>query len=77
MGLVDKIEIELTVQIGEAEMPLKHVLNTGRGAVISLGGDERQSLNILANGRKIAEGKVVLMGDQVRVRVGKSDASAA
>lgn len=69
MAALDKIEIELTVLIGEAELPLSRLLRMGRGAFIPLGGDERKPLEILANGQKIAEGRVVLQGDEVRVQL--------
>lgn len=69
MAPTNKIEIELTVLIGEAELPLKRLLRMGRGAFIPLGGDERKSLEILANGRKIADGRAVLDGDRVAVRL--------
>ena len=69
MSPIDKIEIELTVRIGEAELPLKRLLGMSRGAFIPLGGDERKSLDILANGRKIALGTVILKGDRVAVRL--------
>lgn len=77
MAPVNKIEIELTVLIGEAELPLKRLLRMGRGAFISLGGDERKSLEILANGRKIADGRVVLNGDRIAVRLAGGGRAAA
>lgn len=77
MAPVNKIEIELTVLIGEAELPLKRLLRMGRGALIPLGGDERKSLEILANGRKIANGRVVLNGDKVAIRLCDSSRAAA
>lgn len=69
MASTDKISIELTVLIGEAELPLKRLLRMGRGAFIPLGGDERKPVEILANGRKVAEGRVVLRGEGVAVRI--------
>ncbi len=77
MSSVDEIEIELTVQIGEAELPLKRLLRMGRGAFIPLGGDERKRLDVLANGRKIARGHVVLNGDEVTVQIDGRTSEAA
>ncbi len=77
MASTDKISIELTVLIGEAELPLKRLLRMGRGAFIPLGGDERKPLEILANGRKIAEGRVFLKGESVAVRVSGAARQAA
>lgn len=77
MPAIDKIEIELTICIGRAKMPLNHFLALGRGAFIPLGGDERKPLDVLANGRKIAEGKVELNGDIVRIRLDKRNNDTA
>ena len=69
MSAVDSIEIELTIQIGEAVLPLGRLLKMPRGAVIPLGRDERKPLEILANGRKIACGRVVLDGENITVAI--------
>ncbi|MFQ5562402.1 MAG: FliM/FliN family flagellar motor switch protein [Parvularculaceae bacterium] len=73
MAPLDKIEVELTVLVGEAEMPLQRLLRLSRGAVIKLGGDERRPLTILANGRPIAEGRVSLRGEKVAVEITGDD----
>ena len=77
MASIDNIEIELTVLIGEARLPLKRLLRMGRGAFIPLGGDERKPLEIRANGRKIADGRVVLRGDDVAIQVDRLGNEAA
>ncbi len=69
MTPIDEIEIELTVLVGETALPLNRLLRMGRGGFIPLGRDERKPLSILANGRKIAEGRVILNGEKVAVRV--------
>lgn len=69
MAPLDKIEVDLTVLVGEAEMPLQRLLRLGRGAVIPLGGDERRPLIILANGRPVAMGRVALRGEQVAIEI--------
>jgi len=77
MAQIDRVMIELTVLIGEAELPLQRLLRMGRGAVIPLGGDEGKPLEILANGRRIAYGRVVLDGDNVQVELSGSVCAAA
>lgn len=63
------IEVELMVRIGSAEMPLARLLHLSRGAVIPLGGDPGEPLDILANGRPVAKGRVQLDGERVTVAV--------
>ena len=76
MAGIDNIEVEVTILVGEAEMTLRQLMRKGRGAIIPLGGDDRKSLEILANGRKIAEGKAILRSDEVAVEViGDADAA--
>lgn len=69
MAAVEQVEIELSVVVGAAELPLAAALALGRGAVIALGRDASEPVAILANGRKIADGKVRLKGDRVVVVV--------
>ena len=69
MASIANIEVELTVVVGSAKMPLQRLLSLGRGAVIPLGGDGSQPLTILANGLPVGEGRVLLDGEKVNVEV--------
>lgn len=69
MAKIDDIGIEMTILIGQAEMPLADVLKLGRGAVIPLGRDASEPLDILANNHRIATGNVRLDGENVKVEV--------
>lgn len=69
MAAVEQVDVELTIEVGAAEMPLSAALALGRGAIVPLGRDAKRPLSILANGRKIANGKVRLFGDKIAVEV--------
>ena len=69
MSSIGAIDVELTIVVGSAKMPLHQLLSLGRGAVIPLGGDAAQPLRILANGLSVAEGAVLLDGERVKVAV--------
>ena len=69
MSAVEQVDVELTVVVGSAELPLAAALALGRGAVIPLGRDAMKPVSITANGRKIADGKVRLLGDRIAVEV--------
>lgn len=71
MGAVERIDVELTIEVGSAEMPLAAAMALGRGAIVPLGRDAAQPISITANGRKIAEGKVKLIGDRIAVEVAR------
>jgi flagellar motor switch protein FliN/FliY len=70
MPSIDKIEVELTVLVGGAEMALQRLLSLTRGAVIPLDADPGAPLAILANGAPFAEGRVQLNGEKVGIVLG-------
>ncbi len=69
MAAVEQIDVEMTIVVGAAEMPLAAAMALGRGAVIPLGRDAGKPVSIVANGRKIADGKVKIVGDRIAVVV--------
>ena len=77
MAPIDNVKIELSVVIGECEMPLKRLLQMSRGAFIPLGGDARKELEVRANAHKIGAGRVVLDGDAVTVEFISKPGAAA
>ena len=50
-------------------MPIHQLLKMGRGAVIELDAKESEPVTILANGRPIARGEIILSGDRIAVSV--------
>jgi len=58
MNTLDTIEVDITVELGSATMPIHHLLRMGRGAVIELDTTESDPLRIYANNTLIARGEV-------------------
>ena len=58
MNTLDQIEVELSVELGAAVMPIHHLLRMGRGAVIELDTTEHDPLRIYANKKLVAQGEV-------------------
>ncbi len=69
MNTLDNIEVDITVELGAAIMPIHHLLRMGRGAVIELDASENDPLNIYANNTLIAHGEVSVDDGQLRVLV--------
>lgn len=69
MGQLAKVEVEITVVIGRSKLPMQRLLRMGRGAVIPLDASPDDAVWILANGRPIARGEIVMDGEMVSVRV--------
>ncbi len=69
MESINTVPIELTVVLGDATMPIHHLLKMGRGAVIELNTLENEEVQILANNTPIAKGSVIVQGDRIAVSI--------
>lgn len=69
MNTLDNIEVDITVELGAALMPIHHLLRMGRGAVIELDATEHDPLKIYANNTLIAKGEINVEEGQLRVFV--------
>ena len=69
MSGLDKLDVDLSVILGKASMPLGRFLKLGRGSVIALDTGERDRVDICANGHLIAQGEVAVAGGRISVEV--------
>ena len=69
MNTLDQIEVDITVELGSAIMPIHHLLRMGRGAIIELNATEHDPLNIYANNTLIAHGEVKVDDGRLSVEV--------
>lgn len=69
LDLVLDVRLSLTVQLGEAEMPIKQVLELTRGSVIELDRVAGEPVDLYANGKLIARGEVVVIEDNFGLRI--------
>lgn len=65
----DHINIDISVQLGSAMVPIHQLLRMGRGAVIGLETRDSEEVEILANNVPVALGAVVLRGDRIGIEV--------
>ena len=68
-GLMDEVELEIQIQLGHTTMKLDEFLHLRNGAVITLNQGVTEPVDILANSKLIARGEVLLIDDQICVRV--------
>ncbi|MEM6383649.1 MAG: FliM/FliN family flagellar motor switch protein [Pseudomonadota bacterium] len=66
---VERISVDIAVELGAANMPVHQLLRMGRGAVIELETLENEHVVVLANGAQIAEGEVVVSGESIAVSI--------
>jgi len=69
MSTLDAIEVDITVELGAAVMPIHHLLRLGRGAVIELDAAETDPMRIYANKTLIARGEIRVEDGRLSVAV--------
>lgn len=69
MNTLDQIEVDITVELGSAIMPIHHLLRMGRGAIIELDSTEHDPLRIYANNTLVARGEVKVEEGHLSVSV--------
>lgn len=71
MGLdaLQDVELDLSIELGRAELLIEEVLHLKEGAVVPLDKLAGDPVDILVNGRLIARGEVLVLNDNFCVRV--------
>ncbi len=69
IGLVTDIPLELTVELGRTQKSIKEILNIGIGTVIELDKIAGEHVNLLANGKLLAKGEVVVVEDNFAIKI--------
>lgn len=67
--LIKEVPLEVTVELGRTSKKINDVLEFGVGTVIELDRLVGESLDILANGKKIAKGEVVVVEENYGIRI--------
>ncbi|MCP4606245.1 MAG: flagellar motor switch protein FliN [Proteobacteria bacterium] len=63
------IPLELTVEVGRREMMMGELIDIMPGTVVELDRSAGEQLDILANGKLVAHGEAVVVGDRYGVRI--------
>ncbi len=69
LRLLSDIELELCVEIGRARLPLRQLLALTPGTVVELDRAIGEAVDVLVNGKLVAKGQVVTIGDEFGVRL--------
>lgn len=69
LGLLQDIDVRLTVELGRKQMRLRDVLSLGENSIVELDRLTDDPLDILVNGKLIARGEVVAQGNRFAIRV--------
>lgn len=69
LNLLLDVNIALTVELGRTNMYIKDVLALSEGAVVELDSAVGEDLDILANGKLVGKGKLVVLDDYYGIRI--------
>jgi len=69
LGALDKVNVEITVVLGHARLPMHQLLRMGRGAVIELEASPTDDVMVLANNRPIARAEIVIQEDRIAIAI--------
>ncbi|MEB3287184.1 MAG: flagellar motor switch protein FliN [Vampirovibrionales bacterium] len=69
LDLVMDVTLSLTVELGRTQLSIKDVLELTRGSVIELDRVAGEPVDLLANGKLIAKGEVVVIEDNFGLRI--------
>lgn len=63
------IKLQMTVELGRAELPIRKVLELTRGSIIELEKIAGEPVELYANGKLVAHGEVVVIEDNFGLRI--------
>lgn len=69
LDLLLDLQLPVSIELGRTSMTIKDVLDLQRGTIIELEKRVGEALDIIVNGKKMAEGEVVVIDKQFGVRV--------
>ena len=69
MDIVMDVKVQVTVQLGTAQLPMKEIVELSPGAQIQLQQNAKDPVSLLVNGKLIALGEVVVIDDRFGLKI--------
>ncbi len=69
LGLLMDVPVQVSVELGRRSLPIGDVVKLGPGAIIELGKAAGESLDVLVNGKLVARGEAVVVGEKYGIRI--------
>lgn len=69
LDILMDVKLQLTVELGRTELPIKKVLELTRGSIIELEKVAGEPVELYANGKLVAHGEVVVIEDNFGLRI--------
>lgn len=71
IDVIADLEIDLTAELGTAQIPMKCALELSQGSLVELDTFENSHIKVFARGIEVAEAQVVVVGDNLGLRLTK------
>jgi len=69
IDLLLDIPLEITIELGQTKMQIKDVLQLSKGSIIDLEKPVGEPVDIIVNNKPIAKGEVVIIDENIGVKV--------
>ena len=69
LNILLDVKLQLTVELGKTELPIKKVLELTKGSIVTLNKADGEPVELYANGKLIAYGEVVVIEDNFGLRI--------
>ena len=69
LDMVMDIPVRISMEVGSAEISVRDLLDLRQGAVVELERQAGEPLDVLVNGSLVARGEVVVVNDQLGIRL--------
>ena len=69
IGLLMRVPLRLTVELGACRMPVAEVLKLGTGSIVELDRAITNPVDLLVNDRAIARGEIVAVDESFGLRI--------
>ena len=69
LNILLDVKLQLTVELGRTELPIKKVLELTKGSIVTLNKAAGEPVELYANGKLIAFGEVVVIEDNFGLRI--------
>jgi flagellar motor switch protein FliN/FliY len=69
LSVIGDLELDLTLELGRADLLIEDLLALREGSVVTLDKDAGDPIDILANGKLVARGEVIVIDEKFCVRI--------
>jgi len=79
LSLVLDVPVQISVELGKRTIPISEIISLGPGSVIELSKAAGEALDVLVNGKLVARGEAVVVGEKYGIRITEviNDASSS